>query len=38
MLSQGQANMMDDYLCVVVYNDIANEINLWAPIEYLGDN
>ena len=38
MLSQGQANMMDEYLCVVVNNDIANAINRGATIEYFGDN
>lgn len=38
MLSQGQANMMDEYLCIVVNNDIANAINRGATIEYFGDN
>lgn len=38
MLFQGQANMMDEYLCIVVTNDIANALNRGATIEYFGDN
>ena len=29
---------MDEYLCIVVTNDIANAINRGATIEYFGDN
>lgn len=38
LLFQGQANIMDEYLCIVVTNDIANAINRGATIEYFGDN
>ncbi|MBO5736999.1 MAG: HD domain-containing protein, partial [Clostridia bacterium] len=38
LLFQGQANMMDEYLCIVVTNDIANALNRGATIEYYGDN
>lgn len=38
LLFQGQANMMDEYLCIVVTNDIANAINRGATIEYFGEN
>lgn len=38
LLFQGQANMMDEYLSIVVANDIANAINRGATIEYFGDN
>ncbi|MGN1372495.1 MAG: TIR domain-containing protein [Candidatus Coproplasma sp.] len=34
MLSHGQANMMDEYLCVVITNDIANAINRGVTVEY----
>lgn len=38
LLFQGQANMMDEYLSIVVANDVANAINRGATIEYFGDN
>lgn len=38
LVSLGQANMMDEYLCVVVTNDIANAINRGTTMEYYGDN
>ncbi len=36
--SQNQANMMDEYLRIVVSNDIANAINRGAIIEYYSEN
>ena len=38
LLFQGQANMMDEYLSIVVANDVANAINRGATIEYFGDD
>lgn len=38
LLNQGQVNILDEYLCIVVTNDIANAINRGAVIEYFGDN
>ena len=38
LLSQGQVNILDEYLCIVVTNDIANAVNRGAVIEYYGDN
>lgn len=38
LLFQGQANMMDEYLSVVVANDVANALNRGATIEYFGDD
>lgn len=37
LLLHGQANMMDEYLCVVITNDIANALNRGATIEYFGN-
>ena len=37
-MSQGQVGILDEYLCVVIVNDIANAINRGAVIEYFGDN
>lgn len=37
LLFHGQANMMDEYLCIVITNDIANAVNRGATIEYFGD-
>ena len=34
----GQAKILDDYLCLLVSNDSANEINRGAIIEYYGDS
>ena len=38
LLYQSKMKAMDEYLCVVVTNDIANAINRGATIEYFGDN
>lgn len=38
LLFFGRADIMDDYLCLLVTNDIANAINRGATIEYYGDN
>ena len=38
LMSQGQVGILDEYLCVVIVNDIANAINRGAVIEYFGDN
>lgn len=38
LLFQGQASMMDEYLCIVITNDVANAINRGNDIEYFGDN
>ncbi len=38
LISHGRANILDEYLCLVVTNDIANAVNRGNVIEYLGDN
>lgn len=38
LLFQGQANMLDEYLCVVVTNDVANALNRGTTIDYYGDS
>lgn len=38
LLFHGQASMMDEYLCIVVTNDVANAINRGNDIEFFGDN
>ena len=38
LLYQNKMRAMDEYLCVVVTNGIANAINRGATIEYFGDN
>lgn len=38
MLFHGQANMMDEYLCVVITNDIANAMNRGVAVEYFGND
>ena len=38
MLFHGQANMMDEYLCIVITNDVANAINRGATVEYFGND
>ena len=38
LLSLGQTSIMDEYLCVVVTNDIANAVSRGSTIEYFGDN
>ena len=37
LLFQGKAAAMDEYLCTVITNDVANAINRGATIEYYGD-
>ncbi len=37
MLFHGQANMMDEYLCIVITNDIANAVNRGATVEYYSE-
>lgn len=37
LIEHGQANMMDEYLCIVITNDIANALNRGASIEYFED-
>ncbi len=38
LISHGRANILDEYLCLVVTNDVANAVNRGNMIEYLGDN
>ena len=38
LLYHGQANYMDEFLCIVITNDIANSLNRGATIEYYGDS
>ncbi|MDE5820394.1 MAG: HD domain-containing protein, partial [Lachnospiraceae bacterium] len=37
LLAHGQANMLDEYLCIVITNDIANALNRGTTMEYYGD-
>ncbi len=37
LLFQGKADIMDEYLCMVITNDIANAINRGATIEFYGE-
>lgn len=37
LLFQGKAIAMDEYLCTVITNDVANALNRGATIEYYGD-
>lgn len=37
LLFHGQANAMDEYLCTIITNDVANALNRGATIEYYGD-
>lgn len=37
LLLQGQTEIMDEYLCILVTNDIANALNRGSTIEYYGD-
>lgn len=37
LISHKQANMMDEYLCIVITNDIANALNRGTTIEYFGN-
>jgi len=38
LLLQGQANIMDEYLSIIIINDVANAINRGANIEYFGED
>lgn len=37
LLFQGKADIMDEYLCMVITNDVANSINRGATIEFYGE-
>jgi len=37
LLLQGQTEIMDEYLCILVTNDVANALNRGSTIEYYGD-
>lgn len=37
LLLQGQTDIMDEYLCLLITNDVANAVNRGAAIEYYGD-
>lgn len=37
LLLQGQAEILDEYLCILISNDIANALNRGSTIEYYGD-
>ncbi len=38
LISYGKTDVLDEYLCLVVTNDIANAINRGATLEYLGEH
>lgn len=38
LLHQNQEKILDEYLCMVVINDVANAINRGAAIEYFGND
>ncbi len=38
LISAGKTGVLDDYLCLVVTNDVANAINRGMVMEYMGDN
>ncbi|MBQ4268350.1 MAG: TIR domain-containing protein [Clostridia bacterium] len=38
LASYGQVKVLDDYLCLIVTNDVANAVNRGTIIEYMGDN
>lgn len=38
LLSQGRGSVLDEYLCVIIVNDIANAVNRGAVIEYFDNN
>ena len=38
LIAHGRATILDEYLCLLVTNDVANAINRGNMIEYLGDN
>ncbi len=38
LISHQRANILDEYLCIVVTNDVANAINRGTVMEYMGDS
>ncbi len=38
LISYGRTNILDEYLCLIVTNDITNAINRGTIIQYMGDN
>lgn len=38
LISYGRTNVLDEYLCLVVSNDITNAIDRGTVIQYMGDN
>ena len=37
LISYGKTSVLDDYLCLLVINDVANAVNRGAIVQYLGD-
>ncbi len=37
LMRHDQANMLDEYLCLMITNDIANAVNRGASVEYFGE-
>lgn len=37
LIDHGCTNILDEYLCLIVINDVANAINRGAVIQYMGD-
>ena len=37
LISYGNTDILDEYLCLIVINDIANAINRGAVVQYMGD-
>lgn len=37
LISYGRTDILDEYLCLVVINDVANAINRGAMVQYMGD-
>lgn len=38
LISYGRTNILDEYLCLIVTNDITNAINRGTIMQYMGDN
>ena len=38
LIFHGRSDILDEYLCLIVINDVANSINRGAVIQYLGDS
>ena len=38
LISYGRTNVLDEYLCLLVINDVANAINRGTVIQYMGDS